>query len=71
LRRIKGMSKRDEVIRGVAELLAGLAVPVSLGMPPGTAREAWSSVHGQLVGLGWYDADQYEAALREALAEQP
>jgi hypothetical protein len=65
------MSKRDEVIRGLAELLAGLAVPVSLGMPLGTARDAWGSVHGQLAGLGWYDADKYEAALREALAEQP
>ena len=59
------MSKRDDVIRGLAELMAGLAVPISLGM----AREAWSDVHGHLFGLGWADAGKYEAALREALGD--
>jgi len=67
--RISPMSKRDDVIRGLAELMAGLAVPISLGMPLGMAREAWSDVHGHLFGLGWADAGKYEAALREALGD--
>jgi hypothetical protein len=57
---------QDEFVHTVAELVAGLAVPVSLSMPLGAAREPWQKLH-DLAGFGWHDADMYEAILREAL----
>jgi hypothetical protein len=58
---------RDEVIRAMAEVVAGLQVPVSIAMPLGIAREPWGRLHN-LIGGGWYDADKAEVALRVALA---
>lgn len=58
---------RDEFIRTTAELIAGLAVPVSLPMPLGKAAPAWGRLHSNLVGVGWAGADIYEAAIREIL----
>jgi hypothetical protein len=58
---------RDTTIRDLAELIAGLAVPVSMQMPLGKAGPAWSALHSRLVVFGWATADQYEEALRKVL----
>ncbi len=62
-------ASRAEVVRDLAEVLAGLQVPVSMGMPLGAAREPWGRLDDRLVGFGWHDADDFEAALLEALAQ--
>lgn len=61
------VSDRDALIRDVAELLSGLAVPVSLELPLGRALPAWSSLHTRLIGFGWADAERYEEELRKVL----
>lgn len=59
---------RDRVLHDLGVLMAGLAVPVSLELPLGTARDAWVSLHRVLAGFGWSKPEQYEARLREVLA---
>jgi hypothetical protein len=58
---------RDEFITNVAQLLAGLQVPVSMEVPLGTAAPAWTALHRSLYGFGWAEAADYEAAIRKIL----
>jgi hypothetical protein len=58
---------KDEFIRNVAQLLAGLQVPVSMEMPMGTATVAWTELHRGLHGFGWATADDYEREISEVL----
>jgi hypothetical protein len=58
---------KDALVRNMAQLIAGLAVPVSLEMPLGAAGPAWAELHNGLVGFGWHSADDYEAAIRGIL----
>jgi hypothetical protein len=58
---------RDELITALAELLAGLQVPVSMEMPLGKATAAWTMLHAHLAGFGWKRAADYEEALRREL----
>jgi hypothetical protein len=60
------MSK-DELIKGMSRLMAGLAVPVSLEMKLGVAGVTWTELHRGLVGFGWAKAEDYEAKIREVL----
>lgn len=60
----------DETIRDLAQVLQGLQVPMSMGMPLGTATEPWRRLHHE-VGPGWHDTDQIESKLRELLNLQP
>lgn len=64
-------AERDELVRDLAQLMAGLAVPVSMEMPLGRAGPAWSAVHARLIVAGWASAEDYEARLREALGILP
>jgi hypothetical protein len=57
---------QDEFVRTVAELVAGLGVPMSQYMPLGSAREPWAKLY-HLGGPGWQDADRLEQVLREGL----
>jgi hypothetical protein len=61
------MSK-DEMITAMSQLLAGLAVPVSMEMPLGKATVAWTELHRGLVGFGWASPEDYAAKIREVLA---
>lgn len=58
---------RDEFIRAVAQLLAGLQVPVSMEVPLGAATPAWTELHRGLHGFGWATADDYETHISEVL----
>ena len=58
---------RDDLISALADLIAGLHVPVSLGMPLGTATKAYSKARDQLNDFGWSSADDIEAKLRKVL----
>lgn len=62
---------REEIIGKLADLMAGLAVPVSLGVRLGVAREAWADLHRELVGVGWHLAEDYRVALERTLALEP
>jgi hypothetical protein len=58
---------REEFIEQVAELVAGLQVPVSM-MPKqmfGAAYDPWSKLLTEVTGFGWTTP----AACREAFAE--
>jgi hypothetical protein len=59
--------ERDLLIRSFAAMMSGLAAPISLGVPLGAAREPWSDLHTQLIGVGWATPQQYEAAIRRVL----
>jgi hypothetical protein len=63
----KRAGERAEIIADLAQLIAALAVPVSLEMPLGAAGPAWTKLHKQLVGFGWATPGEYEEALRKAL----
>ncbi|MCW2899506.1 MAG: hypothetical protein JWO67_1771 [Streptosporangiaceae bacterium] len=62
--------EQDNVLQDVATLLAGLQVPVSLSMPLGTARMAWTSLHARLKAFGWATPEEYHAALRQLFAAE-
>lgn len=57
---------KQEFVTKVALLVAGLQMPVSLGVPLGTAREPWADLHG-LLRSGWHEPKEYEAAFMEIL----
>lgn len=61
---------KTSTIRDVAELINGLAVPVSLGMGSsgmlGTAFEPWKRLYDEFGGY-WASADEIEARLAKAL----
>lgn len=59
---------KDDLIKAMSELIAGLAVPISMQMPLGRAADAWTELHSGLRGFGWASAEDYEAAIREVLA---
>lgn len=58
---------REQLIKAVARLLAGLQVPVSMQMPLGAATEPWTELHRGLRGFGWATADDYEQEIRRVL----
>ena len=58
---------RDECIAEMSRLLAGLALPVSIGVPTGAVKAPWGALHDGLIGFGWATAEQYEARLRDVL----
>jgi hypothetical protein len=60
----KPAEDRAEVLADLAQLIAGLAVPVSLEMPLGAAGPAWTKLHDRLIGFGWATPGEYEEALR-------
>jgi hypothetical protein len=62
---------RDELAANLGQLLAGLAVPVSMEMPLGRAGPAWTALHRGLIGFGWARAEDYEDAIRESLGLPP
>lgn len=62
------MIEREDLIRNMAVLIAGLQVPVSMEMPLGAAGPAWIELHRGLHGFGWAQASDYEAKIREVLA---
>lgn len=59
---------REEILAALGAVLAGLQVPVSMGMPLGAATEPWTRLHRELTGVGWSDAESYTAALTERLS---
>jgi hypothetical protein len=63
-------SEADSIIADIAKVLAGLQVPVSLGMGRdgilGTAYEPWLALWEQ-VGGGWKNSEEIEHRLREKL----
>ncbi len=56
----------SEFIATVAKLVAGLQVPVSMGMPLGQAREPWGQLHN-LLRSGWHEPEEYEIAFAKVL----
>lgn len=60
---------RDETIDAIAELMAGLQVPISMGMPLGAALEPWRRLNDEAVSFGWADANMYRVKLAEMLAD--
>ena len=63
---------KDELIREVSKLIAGLSVPRSLPGSErflGAAKEPWDALHRGLVGFGWCNAEDYEAEIRKVLGE--
>ena len=58
---------KDEIIAEMAKLLAGLQVPVSMGMPLGAALEPWQRLYRNFNSFGWTDAEVLETELKKAL----
>lgn len=58
---------REECIHELAKLLAGLQVPLSLGVPLGAAREPLTELYSQLP-WGWADESAFEQMLKEKLS---
>jgi hypothetical protein len=59
----------EEILLDVVKLVAGLQVPVSMGMPLGTALEPWTRLKDKLQGFGWLstDPDAYIPKLKDVL----
>jgi hypothetical protein len=58
---------RDELIENLAAMAAGLQVPVSLGLPLGTAKEPWLALHSEVGFIGYHSAQDYEDTIRDIL----
>ncbi len=62
------LQAREELVDQLAALVAGMQVPMSLGVPLGSAREPLVSIlHKVNGGFGWVDRDQVRAYLDGAL----
>lgn len=59
----------EELISALARLIAGLHVPISLGLPLGTATEAYSEVRSLINDFGWSYPDEIANRLRNHLGE--
>ena len=69
-------SEADNILTEIAKLLAGLQVPVSLGMGRdgvlGTAYEPWLALWDRHhIGGGWRTYEEVEQRLREKLGMPP
>lgn len=62
--------KRDDLIKGMARLIAGLGVPISLSLPLGTARQAYIDVRETINDFGWSSAEEIETRIRRILDEK-
>lgn len=60
----------DELIKQMAEILSGLQVPLSMGMPLGAAIEPYQAVLND-AGFGWKSAEDFESYLRQRLVGVP
>lgn len=58
---------QDEFIDTVAKLVAGLQVPVSLGLPLGEARDPWGRL-SDLSGFGWKTSEEIAESFRQHLS---
>lgn len=61
------MTKRDDLLTALATLINGLAVPVSIGVPLGRARDAYTEVRDLINDFGYSSVPAIEARLREVL----
>lgn len=61
---------KDELIRWLAECLAGMQVPLSIAPEQmlGAAADPYRKILDGLPGFGWRDGDEFEKELRKALA---
>lgn len=57
---------RAELVTELSRLMAGLQVPISLGMQLGVARESWVKI-ADATGFGWRNAEDFEAQLYRIL----
>lgn len=69
---IQEPTRKDQLIRLIAEVLAGLQVAVSMpgsNVLLGTAYGPWVRIRSreQLNMFGWTDADEFEKELRQVL----
>jgi hypothetical protein len=63
---------RDEVIKAMSQVLAGLQVPMSINSSAmATVTEPWRELHRGLLPSGWHKPADYERALREVLDDEP
>ena len=60
---------REDMIKALGELMAGLAVPISLGVPLGKAKAAWTELHSGLRGFGWATAEDYSQAMEKVITQ--
>jgi hypothetical protein len=58
---------RDERVQALAELLAGLQVPLSIGIL-GAAQEPYRRLLNDVPGFGWRTADDFRPYAEEILA---
>lgn len=65
---VRFFTARDQLVRDLAEIMAGLQVPYSIGKQVlGAAAEPWKRVWDRLGMFGWVNADEIAEKLREAL----
>lgn len=62
------MPDEKDTIRLIAEMLAWLQVPGSMGVF-GAAAKPWTDLRDQIGVRGWHTADEAETALRAVLSE--
>ncbi len=60
-------TKTDEILGHMAGVIAGLQVPVSIGMALGDTPSEWRALWAALGLFGWHDKESIKAKLREAL----
>lgn len=58
---------RDECIDLMAQIIEGLAVPVSIGLPLGTAQQPWDEITHKLGLFGWVNSKEIKSALEKVL----
>lgn len=59
----------EQLVKLMAQTVAGMGVPISLGMPLGTADTPLRELMG--LAPGWASADEYETEFRNILNLTP
>lgn len=64
------MELEGDLVRDVAEIVAGLQVPYSIDSKVlGEAGPAWVRLRQRIGCFGWQDADDIEARVRQGIGE--
>lgn len=57
------------LVKAMATLVAGMHVPISLGMPLGVAKKGYLDVRGVLNDFGWSSAEEIEERITRILEQ--
>jgi len=65
------VAQRERLLDDLGALISGLQVPLSIGVPMGTAVDPYTRLRARLNLFGYLDAEECARAIRKALEIEP